>query len=307
MIETVYGFDKIRINFLVPLEDLRKKINSKLIRKHCRSFKIKDSHPWAKEWYGYHSTIRMVAPKPKAIKHLKKYIEDLGFYAFAELEIAGDKPYETKNETEYVVQENSKTIVKKWNTMHKIYRQGDYQDNPEEYHKILKKMRADDGSRYGEITIYSGSDRIKFVQYPRLSKYNGKPSVHSEWRYKSKYVIKQKTGIETIEDLLDFDTENFMDKQNEKFITHKKINKAKFGKFLSGVDGRKRNFSKRQQMKIGLATTIFCQAYNINSYPDLALHIRGLQKEVKAKVGRRNSWENKLISLGGNYRKFAAP
>ena len=60
-----------------------------------------------------------------------------------------------------------------------------------------------DASTY-VVKGFSGSKRIKYVVYPRRSKYNDKPCVQSEWRLKSKHVIKTKTGIITTKNLLKF-------------------------------------------------------------------------------------------------------
>ena len=249
----------------------------------------------------------MVGPNKNALEHLNQKLNDPTKYGIADIEIARDICFDSEGETETIVSNISKTIYKKWGIESKVFRQGIWVDRDDELEPSDNRANKFTKAKFGEETSYSGSKRIKYVVYPRRSKYNDKPCVHGEWRLKSKHVIKTKTGIETIEDLLKFNCEKQFEELSEKFITHRIINMTKLGKWLEGIDGRKRIFTKRQQMKIDLVAKTFCRAYKINTYAELSLKIRSYQKDARGMVGRRDAWDKKVIALGGNYAKFATP
>ncbi len=88
--ETIYGFDKIRLNCTDSIDDLCKTIDSKFMRKNCHFFKIKEPFPMGKR-LGYQSMIIMVAPNKTALEHLNQKLNDPKKYGIAEIEIVRDE------------------------------------------------------------------------------------------------------------------------------------------------------------------------------------------------------------------------
>lgn len=174
--------------------------------------------------------------------------------------------------------------------------------------KENEKQRAKrkfDAMRFGTLTGYLGSKDFRFVIYARKSKVNGKPCAHLEWRVQNSSNIKRKTGITTIDDLVSFDCKSYFESTYKKFIADGRIDREKLGKFLVGIDGRRKNLSKTEKNQIDLQICHFLNAYGIETYSDLVDYFKQEKEKIMHQKGPRSEWSRKILSIK-SYGRFRA-
>lgn len=244
----------------------------------------------------FKTIIEIIAPSRKCLEMLSLYFtQQKKKYKISTIEITRDIFLRSQEEAENI------TLSHIMNTRRRYASKCEIWDAYFKEGKKKKRRRPDKGL-FSRWTLYAGSDGFKYTCYARLSKINNRPCYHDEWRIKSS-LIREKTGISTIEDILSYDLQAFFNKQYKRLITHKEIDTDKLGKWLLGWDRRKA-FTARQKMGIGLEAHHFCIHYKINTFADLAGTLMELKKQSKAKKGRRAAWDNKILSLK-NYGRFA--
>lgn len=215
--ESIFNFDMIRINSMRSPEELKKILPVDDLKDFATSFKIDNAYFKAKK-AGHKTRIDIVNPLNVGLELLLHFEYALYPYAITYLEIAKNDLYQESDPNgsrhfpigDHFVGEVWATLYKKWNTNHFDYRQ----------ERFDPKKRD---PSMGSITLYYGK-LFELVVYPRLSKTTGTPCIHSEWRCKSSSEVLKKTGIETIQDLINFNCEAKFKELEDRFIAYEKIN-----------------------------------------------------------------------------------
>lgn len=287
-----YCFDRICINTYYKPSELRKLFPKKLFNEECHSFKIHNASAPARRWK-IKSRIDVVAPNLNCLELLSLGLRNDKVH-ISYIEITQDIFAESKKAASKAAYDLIETTRKKYSATHFIYHSS-FEDETKNY--------QNDPSLFGIMTGYFGSKNFKYVPYPRLSKINGNPCIHAEWRITGASLIAKKTGVRTIHDLMTLNIQMFFGEQKEKFLVREEINGQEFGKWLRGWK-RRRVLSRRQYMRIGLMSATFLNVYKIRTYGGLVQKLRELKQEAKKKKGRKNRWAIKLIELK-DYGKFA--
>jgi hypothetical protein len=138
----------------------------------------------------------------------------------------------------------------------------------------------------------------------RDCKFTGKPSVQKEIRLSGAANIKKRTGIEYIEDFLNFDIKDFYDKWEDKFIEEAEIDPSKIGIWHRGWERRNKEFLEIKRNKIKTATRglIFCDVYGIKTFPQLKSLIGEKKGIIRSKKGPQTEWDKKILDV--KYNKF---
>ncbi len=291
-----YCYDKIRLNFNIPVNELTKLLPKNDLINESSHFLVSKSSDDAQK-YGLISKIEMVAPSRKCLEIIDKYIPPLITIKISKLEIAQDIFFETEREALFTLYKLLRTIRKKYTSKHRIYDQF-YVEEKKKKSKINKKL-------FSPVTGYFGSGKFEYVIYARLSKINNRPCIHTEWRIIRASTLKRKTGIVSIHDLITFDLLKFFDKQNNRFIVHESIDLTKLGRWLLGWNKRK-SFSNRELMKMGITGRIFCNVHKIKTYADLVNYFMVVKKILQGKRGPKTSYQEKFLSLT-NYGVWRKP
>ena len=289
--KTGFYYDKIRINTDLAVRDLRKLFPPKWLREETHSWSFGRASEAARNW-GFKSRIELVAPTRNCIISLSKALNSKKV-KISYLELAKDVFFKTKREAEVEAYNAIKTLRKKYTTNHFIYDQN-FRDDV--------TPTVTDRGLFSMLTGYFGSRNFKYAIYPRYSKINMSACVHTEWRISGASLIAKKTRIKSLFDLLFFDIEKFFEASERKFIAHEYIDRNKLGKWLRGWMKRKK-FSKRNQISIGIASAIFMNVHKIKSYVGLVHFLKKRKQEIKKRRGRKTKWQKKYASLT-DYSRF---
>ena len=166
----------------------------------------------------------------------------------------------------------------------------------------------------GGITSYVGNKSWQLVTYARKSKLTGQNCIHTEWRYLNTSSVKRNLGIRTINDLYLFDPEKHW-KDRERFISNSEytIDRERFGKFLFGIDGRRKldphigeSISARINCTHGKAMLSAKEFLSgIDSVTDFKKMISGWKKQIKRRSGTRSALSKRILKV--NYKRFLKP
>jgi len=281
-----FYFDKIRINSTEKPVVLKKKLPIANLRKNSKYFSIREASSKAK-MSKYKSSLEIVAPSQPFLQLLLQHEPSLQRYIISKLEIAKDTFCKTKDEAVRLCWERLKTTRKKYSADHFIYDQS--KEGPQ-------NKRTKNSAHFGKQTGYFGGKRFKYAIYARISKINGLPCLHEEWRIIGAPIILEKTRISSISDLYVFDLKSFFEHQYDQHIVHENIDQQKLGKWILGCT-RIKNVSKRKFISIGVSAAHFCEVYEIYTYADLVKYFKERKAEIKSRRGRRSAWDNKILSL----------
>jgi hypothetical protein len=290
----IYYYDRIRINSKHSISDLKRILLAGNLKQYCRSFIIRMPSEVARMYCGFKSAIEIIA-----VKDNRLFIELLKLtdYKISYIELAVDTLYLTEQETLDVFEEEHIYLSKKYTSQCMLYEVDDALSEVE----INNIEKEDDEEKYSTKTLYLGSKYNKFAMYSRISKIAGVPCVHIEWRFIGAYNIRKKTGIEMIEDLLDFDIKAFLIQYNTKYLVCEKINHYKHGLFvLSCKKSYVRNYNKNNKKHYNLAVEAshrFFKEKNFNTVAELKSYYKWLQNSLKKKRGRHSYRENKIKAL----------
>jgi hypothetical protein len=304
--QAAYSFDYIRIITKEDRGSLVKSLPIIELKQNCHDFYIIRASEKAQK-IGYKSTLVIVAPSPKALETLLKCEEHLVYvpyfvgqrepYKISYLEIARDTPQRTEFEAERKILQLSKLQRMKWAKNNFVYNA--YSGNRNEWNWPQK-----DDELFSNRTWYYGGDKFKFAMYPRISKIMRLPCVHEEWRMVGASTIKKKTGITNIIDLIEADLNLIFERLHGNYITYEKIDYERFGKWLLGLDGR-RKFSEEQKSDVLMQGFLFCKTHEIESPADFVRVINEKKSEIKKWIGRKRFWQKRFLKV--NPRKFLMP
>jgi len=215
-----------------------------------------------------------------------------GFYTFGSLEIARDTFFDNLIEAEDAVESLGKTTRVRWARKTRTF------DRAIEVQNTKKPFRKGALGRYSFYYI-GGAQTFKI--YSRRSKINEKPCLHEEWKINRAAKIREKTGINQLSDLLDFDFEKQFNELAEKYITEESIDHFQLGKWMLDLRGR-RNLKADQLLNIKLQANWFCRDKKIGSFADLAAYFMKLKRDIRARRGRRSAYDEKILKV--DYNKF---
>lgn len=260
-------------------------------------FKILATSHQAKRGY-FKSRIEIGVPSRKCLEILSRYFSHRQEHRISYLEITRDIFYPTDQDAIDKLLHALTLTRRKYSSKRFIYDQTK-QPNKERF--------ADD--REGLIspkTGYYGPANFRYVIYARLSKINAKPCLHDEWRL-SPPRIREKTGIRTLDDLLNFDIRSFFDRKCKRLIIAepKPIYLERLGRWLLDW-GYKKKITKEHMDRIYSEAREFCKTHKIRSYLDLSEYIKRRQEELKAKKGRKTRLEEKILMLT-DFDRFSRP
>ena len=275
-----YHFDMVRINSRIDLKTLYDKLDLRALETESHKLTIKPPYPMAKR-YGYSSCIEIVVPTIKALNLLDDNENIFGDYSISHIEIARDLPHKNKEKAIESFNKIKRRLSKKYTTDSKLY---DAKALLMEGKNVNSK---DDPLLFSDQTLYLGPKSFQYVVYPRLSKIDGKPVLHAEWRIGGAAKIKQKTGIKRIRDLISFDIPAFHEKQDIIQLLESDIDLIKLGKWQRNKT-RKRNFTEKELSSMLFGVKVFLNAAGIKSFADLKKNLLDKKKEVKSKPGPKS-------------------
>ena len=299
---TGYYYDFIRINSPQYTGFLFNKLPRDLLERESGSFRIFRAYPAARS-HGFQTRIEIVAPTVKCLEILLENESLLNlqfpprrhFYKISYLEIARDQFYGSPLEAESAAQLLTKTFRKKWSSDTSRF---DFL----ELDTSNQKQRKGPGA-FGQYTWYYGGKNNRYVIYTRFSKINYECSLHEEWRIVGATLIREKTWISSIFDLIDFDLEDFFTTNRKKYISHDKIDKFKLGKWILGWT-RKRKFTNEQIRKIYFQGNMLCRDKKLRCFADLVTYFRKRKSKIKSKKGRKSKLDVRFLNVNYNYFKI---
>lgn len=287
--KNMYYPDKVEILFKLSLGELNALLNLESLANECQI--VGTTRPTAKaEKWGWHSLIYFTVPTDKFFRLLNTY--SLGTYKIRYFEIARDAPKASEKDANLENNKIIRSLRKRRTTKHEVRGSRDS--------GLLSKAALDDG-KFSIRTGYWGSKYLEFICYARYSKISGEPCLHTEWSIDGAYEIKKRTGIQTIEDLCVFDLEKWFEENLAKYMAVETIDSEKFGKWLWDC-GRRRIFSRREQMRVVLAANTFLRVNEILSPAELAKWFRSEKIEIKSRRGRPSAWDKKILKVQSNSR-----
>lgn len=286
-----YYFDKIGLSFPFYLNDLIEYLPVEEIKKESKiSNLIKRSYQTRQGWIM--SKLEIVAPTTNCLQILKKYFPEPESYKISYLEIAKDTVFNSNSEAIFHYSRIDESLFKKYTREYKIFDR--FYRKEDNRFKKDKSLISDWTSYYGRL--------FQYVIYSRLSKINAQPCFHEEWRIKRTDLIKKKANIFSFDDLLNFSFELFFKYQNDRFLDHGQIDPIKLGKWLKGID-RRRRFSYRRFLGIGSTAQVFLSTHNIHNFAGLVSFLAKEKKQFKSMPGKRTPYMKKVLQLR-DYGKF---
>lgn len=276
-----FYFDRIRINVYFDCKHLLSvpKLNE-LFRQG--KIEVHKAYPVALKG-SYKSRIEVTAPTEEILVTIKEaiitcirsidkfqsYKPDNKFYAISKIELVRDFLVHSEKAALSLSDCLIGATVKKHTSRFVLYDADNHPKNKSRRVKqqLLKKI-------FSTRTGYWGNkDRFEYVIYARYSKINGIPCAHTEFRIIGAHTIQMKTGIRSIDDLINYRIDKFFDKMDSDTLSYQEINRKAIGQWLLGLDGR-RTSTRRQIMGIELTGMIFCNVARITT-PCLKYYCRG--------------------------------
>lgn len=290
--EVVYHFDKIRILFRQPVYELHNYLPYKKLKELSHSFYFGQSSKLALQ-AGYRSRIEISAPSKEALSLLSEINISMDDYKISYLEIARDEIYSTKEDAILKFDFLLNHIRKKYTYRYFIYKQID------DYSSLHKMVASEDTSEmFSSRTGYWGADTFKFVVYPRISKMIGQPCIHSEWRMRGAYLIKEKTEISHIRHLVDFDCQRWFRDQEERFLSLEDIDHKRHGRFIQiKMKGSPFYDPSYDIMSQEEASHLFCNYLGIHTPSELRIFYKTIKEGLKKKVGAQCKWESVISKM----------
>ncbi|GEM_PF-6234894 len=296
-----FYFDRLHINSVLGIDELRCILPIDCLKEESKYFFLR---PSILQKHGFKTLIDVTAPTKKCIEAMSVISNTR--HSVTYIEIARDIFYSSKHLAGQASYDLFRTVRKK-NSRGFLFR-------ADKAKKISTKIRENNRRRglFAEQTFYSGFENkesrkiwFKLVVYARFSKINQLPCVHYEWRIKKASLIKERTGIKTIRDILHFDAKAFFKKTADKYILHEKLNTEKIGRVLSGHE-RKRKITECQKMSIDLHFSHFRSCYDIATVSDFATAVIKIKRLLDRIPGPKTAWAKKIKKLN-HFSTFALP
>jgi hypothetical protein len=291
-----YYFDRVALSFFDPVGQIRKLLPLAKIKNEFKSCSLSErSYETRQGWIM--SKLDIVAPTTNCIRILLEIFPVPESYKISYLEIAKDILFESNSEAIGHYSHIDDKLAKKFTPEYKHFDRNYYKDKKSDKDPTLI---SDWSSCYGRLFQY-------FI-YARLSKINGSPCFHQEWRIKRTGLIRRKAHIFSLGDLLTFSFGPFFKYCDEKYLDFREIDNIKLGKWLRGMDRRK-SLSRRQILGIGCSAQQFLSMHNIHNYAGLKDLLAKEKMRLKRIPGRRPPYMERVFRLkdcGKFQRKMAS-
>jgi hypothetical protein len=295
--QDVYYFDRVHINCIQGMNELKAMLPITDLERECRYFALRQSSP---DLWRYKTRIEVVTPTKKFFEILSNHeLMPDTHHIVTSIEIAHDVFYPSKHDAEYKSYDLFRTIRKKHSRSY-IYHRDISIESTKEWRQRLKTRglfaRQTFYSAYENVKAGTRKSWFKLVIYARLSKINWRPCVHYEWRIKKARQIRIRTGIRTIRDMLGLDFKTFFEKMEKKYVILEALDHKKVGMVLAGFE-KKRKLTKRQSISVGLAFAHFCACYEVTSFTELGMAARKEIRRLDRIRGPKTAWARKIGKL----------
>lgn len=285
----IYSFDKVRINYMLPLDMLKEKLPMELLKKESHAFnKGKAEYPAVRE--GFKSWIQFSAPTEEFLQALNEVNLSRAYYAFSSIEFAKDTCFRTR-------QEPNEVHLKRCGTVYKRY-------TPDK-HLLFKGDKPEENDQYiSDRMHYSGNRKtLQYAVYARISKVkvNGKywPCLHEEFKISEAWRIRKLTGIDEVADLIDYDIQERFEKLSDQYIRHAGIDKMRLGKSLKGC-GHQKKFSRRERKMTLFAANKFLSRGGADTFADLRKHVAKQKRLIRKQRGQRSAYQRRILKMDCN-------
>jgi len=254
---------------------------------------------------GYHSQLAVVLPKRELLEELSGSIGDNRHRVFS-AELACDRLYLNQPETKVKQRQITKVLRKKWSPNVRIF---------DSTVSVSRPRRVTDPEyqheKYDSQTTYAGGPNFEYTIYARISKMTELPCVHCEWKISGSYMMRKRTGVRTIHDLLDLNVERTFNSLCQSYIAYEEIDHEKHGRFVQNMTadaptpGRVRAGQRAGARKLPFdrASHTYLRVYEIKNASQLRKHYTDSKREIDAKANRGETLtttENKIKSLSTN-------
>lgn len=293
--DKIYHLDQIIIHSRTKTDILEKQLPIEELRKHCSYFAVQRAEGgyWDNGW---RSRLSITAPSKEFFLLLQEHEPIFRPYVISKVEVAKDiiVPNRSLPELDGVVRGLHKSLsinyAKKGSAVDVCLQE-------------TRHLPFYDPAK-GGITCYIKNKEWQLACYSRISKLTGQKCLHIEWRYLNTDSVKKKTGIITIEDLLNFDPEKHW-MERERSVSLMTIDKDLLGKFLLSIDGRRKldpligqPSSKRLRStwgKVGLIAEHFLSG--IKTVTDFKRMFSDMKKDIRARSGKRSAFDNQILKV----------
>jgi hypothetical protein len=303
--QEVYYFDRVHINCIQGMNELKAMLPITDLERECRYFALRQSSP---DLWRYKTRIEVVTPTKKFFEILSNHeLMPDTHHIVTSIEIAHDVFYPSKHDAEYKSYDLFRTIRKKHSRSYVYHRDISIESTIIWREQLVRKglfARQIFYSVYENVKTGTRKSWFKLVIYARLSKINWKPCIHYEWRIKKAGQILKRTGIRKISDMLAFDFNTFFEKMEKKYVIHEMLDHKKVGMVLAGFE-KKRKLTKRQSITVGLAFAHFSACYSVTSLSDLGMAVRNEIRRLDRIRGPKTTWVRiirKLNNLSSYHR-----
>jgi len=297
----IYYIDKISFNLKVPKNYINRILPLTKLRSYSARCHLDCAGEKARK-FGYRTKIEIEQPEMEVFLILTKYEKFMPGYKISYIEIARDTPYSSKT-----IAVSSLDFILK-------YRRVRYATNYKIVDSNYSNKLIISEIRYSGRTGYWSNNSAKLVTYSCNSKKKNIPCIHDEYRFHGAGNIKRKTGLSTLNDVINFDFEQFFVQHEEKYITYESVDFEKLGRWVNNIPPKvsvTETFGKEKKIvcdRAKRAAHLFCRASaaeeeygydfeTIRTAAGLRIFLKNNSKKIKTKLGRRDRWDNKVLDL----------
>jgi len=234
------------------------------------------SHSKIRDWY-MGATLDIELPNKKCFPYLLHRLKNIHYY-ISYLEISTDFLYRFEETAIKKVKRAAKTINIKYIN----------------HHKPCLNQRSSPDERFftNDIWYWGPSDaKIRFIMYTPYSKPllpEKIPCIHTEWRLKSSHTIWKYAKVISLEDLADFNFDQFYRNQCRR-MQFLKIDHQAHGFYLLNPSSRNRN-SKDNRKEEEQISREFCREKGITHPVHLKNYYMGEQKSERRGQSQKASY-----------------
>lgn len=274
-----------KLEELLPVEELKK---------HCHHFSVQSSHGTPYHDYGWESFLSFSVPSKEFFVLLNDNKALLRGYIITRVEVAKDIiiPNLSLSKISRLVGKIHKVITLK---------------HSNDFYEFDTKTRnfEDLGGFKSDKGFFTSTLQTKawaLSTYARVSKLTGQNCLHTEWRYLNTGSVKKNLHIRTIDDLARFDPEKYW-MGRDSSLCLKEIDRELFGKFLYGIDGRRKldplidQPPSKSLRSLYAKVSLLAEHYldGINSVIEFQKMFSKMKKDIKKRGGAKTELEERIL------------